>query len=160
MEKTVDLDPHFAFTRLRMGLAFEGAGLYDRAIREYRLAQSLSNGGPLATAALGYALAMAGRVDEARAVLDELLAVSARRYVSAGSIAEVYLGLEDRDAALQWLATAVDERANGIGAIRINPRYDPLRGDARFERLAERVWARCDHPSIIFTSISSDKREH
>jgi tetratricopeptide (TPR) repeat protein len=140
MERTLDLDPNFAFTRFRMGLACEGAGLYDRAIDEYRLAQSLSNGGPLATASLGYALAAAGRTAEARDALSDLLALSARRYVSAGSIADVHLALGDPDTALDWLAKAVDERANAIGAIQISPRYDVLRGDPRFDRLVERVW--------------------
>jgi tetratricopeptide (TPR) repeat protein len=86
MERTLELDPSFAFTRFRMGLAYEGAGRLDRAIDEYRLAQSFSNGGPLATASLGFALGAAGHITDARAVLDELLALSARRYVSAGSI--------------------------------------------------------------------------
>ena len=140
MERTLELDPAFAFTRFRMGIACEGAGLLERAIDEYRLAQSLSNGGPLATAALGYALGAAGRVADARAVLDELLELAARRYVSAASIADVYLGLGERDKALEWLSTAVDERANAIGALRVNPRYDVLRNDPRFERLVERVW--------------------
>jgi tetratricopeptide (TPR) repeat protein len=140
MERTLELDPAFAFTRFRMGIACEGAGLIDRAIDEYRLARSLSNGGPLATAALGYALGAAGRVADARAILDELLELSTRRYVSAASIADVYLGLGERDQALEWLSTAVDERANAIGALRVNPRYDVLRKDPRFERLVERVW--------------------
>jgi TolB-like protein/Flp pilus assembly protein TadD len=140
MERTLELDPSFAFTRFRMGLAYEGAGRLDRAIDEYRLAQTFSNGGPLATASLGFALGAAGHTTDARAVLDELLALSARRYVSAGSIADVYLGLGELDKALEWLSQAVDEHANAIGAIRINPRYDVLKGDPRFDRLVERVW--------------------
>jgi Flp pilus assembly protein TadD len=140
LEKALELDPRFAFTRFRLGLAYEGAGLVDRAIEEYTLAQSLSNGGPLATAALGYALGVAGRAEDAQAVLEGLLDLSTQRYVSAVSIADVHLGLGDRDRALHWLTTAVDERATLIGAIRINPRYDELRGDARFDALVERVW--------------------
>jgi hypothetical protein len=31
-------------------------------------------------------------------------------------------------------------RANAIGAIKVNPRYDPLRGNPRFERLVQQVW--------------------
>jgi TolB-like protein/tetratricopeptide (TPR) repeat protein len=140
LERTLARDPGFAFTRFRMGLAYEGAKMFDRAIDEYRLARSLSNQGPLATGSLAYALARAGRRQDSQALLDELLVLSTKRYVSASSIADVHLALGNRDVALDWLTKAVDERANAIGTIRVNPRYDELRGDPRFDDLIVRIW--------------------
>ena len=140
MERALEFDPGFAFTRSRMGLAYEGAGDYDRAIREFRRAHELSGKGPLAAASLGYALGMSGARAEATALLEELVALAATRYVSAASIADVHLGLGDYDRALDALERAVEERANAIGAINVNPRYRPLRGNPRFERLVQQVW--------------------
>lgn len=140
MEKTLEFDPAFAFTRQRMGLAYEGAGDYNGAVREFRRAGELSGGSPLVSSSLAHALGMAGAHAEARAILDQLLDLSRSRYVSAASIADVYLGLGEYRSALEWLEKAVDERANALVTIRVNPRYDPVRSDPRFEHLLHRVW--------------------
>ena len=148
MEKTLEFDPAFAFTRSRMGLAYEGAGDYDRAVREYRRAHELSGRGPLASASLGYALGVSGAHTEARVLLDELVALSATRYVSAASIADICLGLGEYDSAIEWLERAVEERAN---AHRRNPGQPPVqpatwRAPLRAPRPAGLAGARSSRP--------------
>ncbi len=68
--------------------------------------------------------------------------LSKQRYVSAYSFALVYLGLGDKEEALRWLEKSYQDRAGpDIGSIKIEPFFDPLRGDPRFEALVAKVFA-------------------
>jgi hypothetical protein len=76
-------------------------------------------------------------------ILDQLKELSNQRYVSAYSFALVYLGLGDKEEALRWLEKSYQDRAGSdIGYIRVDPLLDPLRGDPRFEALAEKILRR------------------
>ena len=50
------------------------------------------------------------------------------------------LGVGDRNAALSALEKSFEElNGNTLGVIRTDPIFDPLRGDSRFEALAEKI---------------------
>ena len=71
---------------------------------------------------------------------EQLKELSAQRYVSAYSFVVVYLGLGDKEEALRWLEQSYQDRAgNDVGWIRVDSLLDPLRGDPRFEALAEKI---------------------
>lgn len=87
-------------------------------------------------AALGYLHARSGRTDQALALAQEL----SRRYEAAGeavagSVAAIYAGLGQHDKAFQWLTRAVEARDPEAGYLKVDPRWDGLRQDARFVRL-------------------------
>ena len=113
--------------------------MHERALEHFAILQRLSGDGPLATAEIAHCYDVSGRGQEARALLQELEGRARHQYVSAASIAEVYIGLGELERALDWLQKAVQERALALAAIHVSPRYDPLRGDARFEKLAQAI---------------------
>ena len=88
---------------------------------------------------LAHGLAAAGRTAEAEALLTELTAASPGRYVSPYRLALVHTGLGNTDAAFEALEAAHDERAVGLVNLAVEPRFDPLRSDARFARLLGRL---------------------
>jgi hypothetical protein len=89
---------------------------------------------------LANAYAAAGRKTDAIKIRDDLEAISKQRYVSAYSFALVYLGLGDKDEALHRLQQSYEDRAGeSLRFIRVDPLLDPLRGDPRFEALAEKI---------------------
>jgi serine/threonine-protein kinase len=51
---------------------------------------------------------------------------------AAYQIAILHLGLGDEDAALDWLHKACEERSMGVHWLKVEPIWDPLRGDPRF----------------------------
>jgi hypothetical protein len=55
--------------------------------------------------------------------------------VSAWGIAALHACLGDVDAAFHWLRVAVDEQATGRVLLRVHPRLDAIRGDARYRPL-------------------------
>jgi Flp pilus assembly protein TadD len=103
---------------------------YEEAVR-------LSPGEPLAVAFLAHALALAGRADDARRRLAELIEVRARRYVSAYDLAVIHAGLGEVDAAVDRLERGHQERTHWMALLGVDPRLDPLRSNPRFARLLE-----------------------
>jgi len=139
LEKTLDLDPSFVLTHHRLGLAFEANGMYEEATREFTIVQRLSGGGPFATAALGCVYAMSGRRRDAEQLLESLLETARQQYVAAPLIAEMCIGLGDNDRAFGWLDRGIEERSSVLVGLLVNPRYEPVRHDPRFQRVVERV---------------------
>jgi hypothetical protein len=63
-----------------------------------------------------------------------------QRHTAAYGLALIYVGLGDRNEALNWLEQGYrDHDGFNIGPIRIDPLLDPLHGDPRFEALAEKI---------------------
>jgi len=127
-------------------------GAHDPAIAEYDKARAL-NDDPSVLGLLGRAYGLSGNKMEAEKILDQLKAVSKARYVSAYSFALAYLGLGNKEEALRWLEQSYQDRAGAdIGWIRVDPLIDPLRGDPRFEALAEKIV-----PAAEFKSATASK---
>jgi serine/threonine-protein kinase len=141
LRKTLEMDPGFYYAHWVLGLAFEAKGALDAAIEEYQKARAL-NEDPQVLALLGHAYASSGNKTEAVKILEQLKELSKQRYVSAYSLAIVYLGLGDKEEALRWLEKSYQDRAGDVlRYIRVDPLLDPLRGDPRFEELVTKVFA-------------------
>ncbi len=139
LRKTLEMDPGYYFAYINLGQALEMKGARNSAIAEYQKARAL-NDDPSVLGMLGRAYGLSGNKMEAEKILDQLKKLSQERYVSAYSFALVYLGLGDKEEALRRLEKSYQDRAGSdIGFIRVDPLLDPLRGDPRFEALAERI---------------------
>lgn len=136
--KTLEVDPMFWANHFMLGWAYEEKRDYSRAIAEYETARRVHDS-PLTLAHLGHVHAVSGRKREARMLLANLLAESKRRYVPSASIAMVYEGLGDRDQAFEWLEKGFEERSDWMVQLRVDPRWDTMRSDARFQNLLRRV---------------------
>jgi TolB-like protein/DNA-binding winged helix-turn-helix (wHTH) protein/Tfp pilus assembly protein PilF len=139
--KTIELDPNFVTSYLYLGFAYEQKGRNEAAIGEFSKAVTRSEAGrrPVMEAALGHAYAVAGRRAEAQRTIERLKAAAESRYISPYSIAVIYLGLGDKEQAFAWLNRAYEERDNWLIYLKVEPRLDPLRSDARFANLLRRV---------------------
>jgi serine/threonine-protein kinase len=137
--KTLQLDANFAVAHSYLGQSYEQKEMQQDAIVQFQKAVSFSAGNTEFLAALGHAHAIAGERDEARKVLDELTELSARQYVPPFHFAVLHAGLGDHDAAFGWLERAYAQRDGFLTYLKVDPRLDPLRGDARFADLLRRV---------------------
>jgi TolB-like protein/tetratricopeptide (TPR) repeat protein len=121
-----------------LGRAYLAVGRYDDAIREFRRAGLQSSEGFEAPAFLAYALGMAGRTHEARALVtqyEERARASSSRPVD---LLVVYLGVGDTARALDWLEKIPGDRGSSSYLLS-EPIFDPLRGLPRFQRVLERL---------------------
>jgi serine/threonine-protein kinase len=88
---------------------------------------------------LGYALAVAGKRDEALKIVRRLDELSKQRYVSPYHTAVVYAGLGEKERALDLLEKARNERFNWMPFLQVEPLFDALRGEPKFNELAGSV---------------------
>jgi adenylate cyclase len=133
--KVLDMDPNFDFAHFNWGLMEVQSGRPAEGIVEMQKAQGLRTW-PVLTAMLGYAYAVSGQ----RAEANELIAELAReRYTSPACTADIYLGLGDRDRALEWLWKAYEDRSSALVWLKVDPIYDPVRSEPRFIELLKKV---------------------
>ncbi|MBA3716267.1 MAG: hypothetical protein H0W76_28075 [Pyrinomonadaceae bacterium] len=72
-------------------------------------------------------------------LVDELRELSKQRYVSSFVSTLIYIGLGEKDQALQWLEKACDERSDYMVILKVDPVFDSLRSDPRFSDMQQRV---------------------
>ncbi|NIV36182.1 MAG: tetratricopeptide repeat protein [Anaerolineae bacterium] len=135
-QKTLELAPEFLPARLFMGFAYEQQGRLADAITQFEQARALGDR-PAALGALGHAYARAGRVAEARHILEELGRLET--YVDPYHVALIHVGLGEEDEAFRWLEKAFDERSEWLLHVKIDPRLKSLRSHPAFQNLLRRM---------------------
>jgi hypothetical protein len=75
----------------------------------------------------------------ARHALAKLQELNRRRPLDPAIIAWAYLGMGNKDQALSWLEKAYAQHSNLMVTLKVEPAFDPLRSDPRFQNLMRRV---------------------
>jgi tetratricopeptide (TPR) repeat protein len=115
-------------------------GRLEEAIQEFGKAVEGSQDNPYAVGYFGYACGLAGRRPEAERTLLKLEELAQRRYVPPLAGTLVFLGLGQMDDVFKRLERAYEERdSRRFPLLHVDPIFDPLRSDPRFEALLRRV---------------------
>jgi serine/threonine protein kinase/Tfp pilus assembly protein PilF len=139
--KTLEMDPSFSLTHVLLSRLYLAKGMYREAVVETEKFLALTPGNPLALASAAYTHARSGERSQALQLLDELRTLSKQTYVSSYLFALVYAGLGEKDQAFAWLEKAYEERSGSLPYLKVNPTWDPLRSDPRFEALVAKVFS-------------------
>ena len=139
LQKNLELNPNNWFAHMFASSAYIEKRMFAEAVVEASKSRELNRFNSQPTAQLGYALAKSGKQAEARGVLEELLKRSAEHYVSPGNIALIYNGLDERDKTLQWLERGFEQRDVKMVFLKVEPKWNNLRSDSRFQDLVRRV---------------------
>jgi len=137
--KGLEMEPGLAGNCQWLGLVYEQKGMRAEAITELQKAVIRSPHDTLTLANLVGAYVLAGKRAEARRMLNQLLALTKERYVSPYDLAILYIGLDDNDQALKLLDKAVEGRLGLLVYLNVDPVFDPLRSDPRFQALLRRM---------------------
>jgi tetratricopeptide (TPR) repeat protein len=132
------LDSRNAWARGYYGIVLQQIGETEAGLAELEEANRLEDT-PLLKAFLANGYAVSGRTSEARALLSDLEEISRQQYTCAYEIAVVHATLGDVDEALAWLYKARADRADCIPYLNIDPRFDSLRSDPRFQALLDEI---------------------
>jgi len=113
--------------------------MYQEAIARADHAVEQFDRVPRLLAAQAEAYAAAGRKPEAEKILAELEAAAEEKYIDPTLLALIHVALGNRDAAFDMLERAYETRSSWLPVISIDPKFDPLRGDPRFNDLLRRI---------------------
>jgi DNA-binding SARP family transcriptional activator/TolB-like protein/Flp pilus assembly protein TadD len=137
-KRTLELDQNFAFGHFFLGWAYEQKGDSAQALAAFRRAVQIDET-PATLTYLGHGLAVAGQRREALEIFNRLQAPGQQRYVSPYYLAILAAGLGENAEALDYLARAADEHADSIVLLDVEPKFDALRNDTRFQALRQRL---------------------
>ncbi len=111
----------------------------SKAVSEFQKARQMEPAIAEPLASLGRAYAMQGKRTEALKVLDELKAFSNHNRVPPYNVAMIYAALGDKDQTMAALEKAYEERSWYVVLLQVDPKFDNLRSDSRFQELVRRV---------------------
>jgi serine/threonine protein kinase/tetratricopeptide (TPR) repeat protein len=131
-------NPNFAYAHRALGWAYGSKGMYPEALAETRSSIELNNASS-AKGFLGLWLAKSGKRDEAMKLLGELKQESARGYVQSYDFALIYIGLGEKEEALNWLEKQMLGRAETANTYAVAPELDVLRSEPRFREMLKRM---------------------
>src|SRR5205814_10179642 len=139
--KTLEIDPRFFLAHYYLGGVQQAKGRLPEAISEFQQAFDL-NGDFYSLAALGQAYARAGKKEQAQKVLARMTEEAKTHHVAPYAWALLYLGLGDKNRALDELENAYQHSdTKYLFVLKVDPLFDGLRGQPRFEALVQKIIA-------------------
>ncbi|HSS18921.1 MAG TPA: protein kinase [Pyrinomonadaceae bacterium] len=134
-KKALELDSGAVSAHTVLRWSYEKKGLHNEALAAFEQERVFAGETPTTNLKRAHVLASVGRRDEARAMVEDIVANRADRWVSAYEIAIIYCLLGDFDNSFRWLTLAEREHAVGFTFVRVDPRLEALRADPRFPAL-------------------------
>ena len=139
-KKTLTMAPDYLPVYLWLGMAYEQKGQYEESIDILIRGKQLTSGTDIKiNSLLGHVYAKAGRTELATSELNELQIRAKRQYVSAFNLARINLGLDRKEDALTWLEKGYEERSTWLTWINVDPSFDSLRKEPRFQSIIDRM---------------------
>ncbi len=137
----LEMDPNFQRARVVMD-AYTQKGRYAEALAILDEWGGTAGDGPGRWAMwskYAYIYGQSGQKDKARAELKKLEVANRTQQVDPEAMMLANLGTGNNQAALDWLEKAYAQHSNIMTTIKVEPAFDPLRGDPRFQELLQRV---------------------
>jgi len=133
--KILDIDPHFKVTHASIWIAYVKQAEMGIVLSP----PSSSDADALQLAAITGRQAVSGNRAEAERLLSRLDSISKRHYVCPYEMATAHAILGNKDKALDWLSRGLKERSACMPDLKVDPRLDSLRSDARFQEFLMQV---------------------
>ncbi len=150
LRKTIELNPGFAYAHAILGEALELNGQLDDAFTEYEKSYNAGHDfrGLMMMARVH---GLKGDREKALQLLEQAKQLNSPDIWAFGC-AMVYLGLGDRNEALNWLEQSYQQKEFiNVSTLKDDPLFDPLHGDPRFEKLVNQIMS----PDVIPAGATS-----
>lgn len=132
-----DMDPSFMRAHLIVGAYVEKGMFADAVAENEKLRPTISDVAYWGWRA--YVDGRAGQLHEAQQAIGKLLEIEKNRSIDPVAIAQAFAGMGDKDQALAWLEKAYAQRSSGLTSLKVDPAYDVLRREPKFEDLLRQV---------------------
>ena len=134
-----EIDDQYERGFVWMGSAYLALGQPEKALEYFQRGQALARSVRSYDAMIVRALAPLGRADEGQEIMTRLEIESRQQYVRAEYLAMGHAALGNMDNAFASLERAYEARSAGLIYLHLDPGYDPLRVDPRFDELVKRI---------------------
>jgi hypothetical protein len=151
-QKALELDPHFVRGHLCIGEVYEQKREFEKAADKFLDARVAAGEDPELMARLRQTIAQSGYEGYFRARLAQRQEEAKKGYVSPYDFADAYVRLGNKKESLKWLELAYADRSAYLANLQIDPRFDFLRSEPRFQELVRRVGL----ADVHVTSISDE----
>ena len=135
----MNIEPNLSLAHGYLGEAYCHQHRYEEAAAELHKAQPTPPGCHFSVGLLGYCYGRGGKTDDAQHLLTRLQDLSKTTHIPALSLAMTHIGMNDTDLAFECLHRAYEERNGALCWLPVEPIYDPLRSDPRFQALLQRM---------------------
>jgi serine/threonine protein kinase/tetratricopeptide (TPR) repeat protein len=139
----IELYPKSYDAHFHLSWNYWGKGLYAEAVDEVERAGEQHpdpHEDPFYLAVLAFFYGQAGRAQQATDTLERVLELRDQSYVPPVLVAVAYLAIDDSERAIEWLERGCEVGGPHVGIININPVFDPLRSDPRFQDILRRMY--------------------
>ncbi|HEY0428024.1 MAG TPA: protein kinase [Pyrinomonadaceae bacterium] len=132
-------EPNYALSHFFLSSVLWRERQYDEAIKIAKRGIELLGRIPYSLCWLASAYAAAGEREKALALVEEIERMSVSRYVSPYLTAMIYSNLDERETAFAYLEKALEIRDGRLAWLAIDPQFDVLHEDARFQEILRRT---------------------
>lgn len=157
-QRAVSIDPNSFWAIFALGMDSADMKRHNQSFAAMRRLMEMSNRHPMSIAGLGYALACAGRHEEAQVLLDKLLEISQESYASHYFIACIYLRLGEIEEVYKWLEKGIEERDVWILFCGQSMIFEVIRSEPRFQDLMAQTGLLDGTPKKV--SYKRNAKEH
>ncbi len=133
----LDLDPNYDRAQGMMIPSFLQLGRYSEALEA--IDREADRGGPWLLAWRAVVYSRSGHAEEARRVLTKLEQSAGSRTNGIPTLLIAYSGTGEKERLIELLLRAYSVHSNAVVQMKVDPMYDPIRDDPRFEDLLRRI---------------------
>ncbi len=138
LRRAIELEPGLGMAHATLAIVYAQQGLRAEALAAARTAQQVDHS-PLVMAMAGGAIAKAGDLAEARQVLDRVTEIAKTHSVCPYEIGVIHAHLGQTDDAFRLIEKAFQVRSQCLPFLKVDPQFDPIRGDPRYEEMVRRL---------------------
>jgi len=135
---TLGMEPRFWVGQICAAKVYEKVGMYSEALVACDRALEFSGGNSEALSIAGYVHAVSGNKAKAEAIIHQMLELKKERYVPPYNVALVFAGLQESEAALQWLEQAFADGDVHMPFL-LDHKWNGIRPTPQFQNLLSRV---------------------
>jgi len=133
-----ELDPNFSGTGM-IRQAYAQKGMFAEVSAELEKARKTYGDAPWICSGLARVYGRTGQQAQARHEMAKLEQWNRRQPIDPAVFFSAYVGMGNKDQALAWLEKAYTQHSNAMITLKVDPLYDPLRDDPRFQNFLRRV---------------------
>jgi tetratricopeptide (TPR) repeat protein len=138
-KKALELDPLFVSTHILLAHIYAWTGMYEESFATCEKVEALYGGSPFSKALPSLTLAMAGRTDQAKTILNELRRLPKLDPLSLILLAQTCSIMDLKTEALELLEVAYQERVSLLIYLNVMPTFGNIRSDPRYTDLLRRI---------------------